>query len=297
MSTTILRASAAALTAAFLVGSPAGADDAEIAGALRNKGAKVAEARGVVTSVQVEDCKRLVEEDYRAIGKLNGVKMLTFGAGLTEKSLAVFAGLPEVNYIQTNLLQFTDDGARTFAKFPKLRTLKLFHPDKAFTGSGLAHLAELSSLEQLTVAGSFGFNDEGMAAVAKIKGLKEFRSWHCGQTDEGLKKIRDMPNLKALYLGQRLTYKPPAFPSDESLAVLAEMKPLESLQLDEARFSLEALRKLKRLPALKKLTLGGVDISEADVEQLRKDLPGVDVKWTAPNDVYRKRINALFGAK
>jgi hypothetical protein len=287
----------ALVAAVVLAVSAAAADDAEIARGLREKGARIVEAKGVVASVQIEDCKKLVEEDYRAIGKLSAVKMLTFGAGLTEKSLSHFAGLPEVNYIQTNLLQFTDDGVRAFAKFPKLRTLKLFHPDKAFTGVGLAHLAESAALEQLTVAGSFSFNDAGMAAAAKIKGLKEFRSRHCGQTDEGLKAIKDMPNLKALHLGQRLTYKPPAFPSDASISLPAEMRQLESLQLDEARLSLEALRKLKQLPALKKLTLGGVDIPEADVEQLRRDLPGVDVKWTAPNDVYRKRINALFGPR
>lgn len=272
------------------------ADDAEIVKSLKDKGAQFKESKGAWVELRIDDGSKLSEADWRGVGKLTGLKTLTFGAGLTEKSLALFAGLPEVQYFQCNLMQFTDDGVKTFARFPKLRTLKFFHPDKAFTGAGLVHLAELQHLEQLTVAGSFAFGDEGMAAVAKLKSLKEFRSWHAGQTLEGLKKLADMPNLKVLYLGQRLTYKPPAFPSDEAIAVLAEMKSLESLQLDEARLSLTALRRLKQLPALKKLTLGGVEIPEGDVEQLRKDLPGVDVKWTKPDAVYQKRIRALFGA-
>jgi hypothetical protein len=52
---------------------------------------------------------------------------------------------------------------------------------------------------------------------------------------------------------------------------------------------------LKRLPELKKLALEGIDIAEADVERLRGELPKVEIKWTKPNDVYLKRINALFG--
>ena len=90
--------------------------------------------------------------------------------------------------------------------------------------------------------------------------MTEFRTWHAGRTEEGVKKLKALKNLKSLYLGQRLTYKPPACPTDETIAILAEMKSLESLQLDEARLTYGALQQLKQLPALKKLTLGGIDI-------------------------------------
>ena len=63
----------------------------------------------------------------------------------------------------------------------------------------LVHLAELPNLQSLTVAGSLAFNDEGMAAVAKLTGLKEFRTWHAGGTDEGVKKLKALKNLKSLY--------------------------------------------------------------------------------------------------
>src|SRR6185369_14534114 len=107
--------------------------------------------------------------------------------------------------------------------------LKFFHPCKAFSGAGLAQLTELPNFERLTVAGSLAFNDEGMAAVAKLTRLQEFRTWHAGPTTEGVKRLKELTNLKSLHLGQRLTYKPPACPSDETLAVLAELKSLETL--------------------------------------------------------------------
>src|SRR5262249_1757340 len=152
-----------------------------------------------------------------------------------------------------------------------------FHPGPAFSGAGLAHLADLPNLQQLTVAGSFAFNDDGMAAVAKLTRLQEFRSWHVGWTQEGVKKLTALPNLNSLNLGQRLTYKPPACPTDETIAILIEMKSLEVLQLSEARLGFPALRQLKHLPALKKLTLEGVDLRNGNLEQLRTELPKVKI--------------------
>jgi hypothetical protein len=207
------------------------------------------------------------------------------------------AGLKELEYLQTNLAQITDDGVKPLARLTNLRNLKFFHPGKSFSGAGLAHLAELPHLERLTVAGSLSFNDDGMAAVGKLTRLQEFRTWHAGFTNEGVKKLKALTNLKSLYLGQRLTYTPPACPTDDTLSILAEFRSLEALQLDEARLSLPALQRLKQLPALKKLTLGGIDISPAEVERLKKELPEVKIEWTEPSDVYRKRIRALFDGK
>ena len=55
------------------------------------------------------------------------------------------------------------------------------------------------------------------------------------------------------------------------------------------------LAQFKQLSDLKKLTLDGIDLPEAEVEALRQDLPKVEVKWTKPNEGVMKRINALFG--
>jgi hypothetical protein len=270
-------------------------DDAEIATFLKEKGAKVIESKGVVTSVEAGDCSKWTDEDFRQLARLAHLKSLSFGPGLGDASLPLLSGLSELESLSTNLSLITDDGVKSLASLKSLKVLKFFHPCKAFSGAGLAALAEMPALERLTVAGSLAFNDEGMAAVGKLSRLKEFRSWHAGQTLEGVKKLKDLPNLKQLTLGQRLAYKPPTTLSDETLAVLAEMKTLETLQLEEARLKPEALRRLKDLPDLKKLVLEGIDIPEADIEALRRDMPKVEIKWTRPNEVYMKRIQALFG--
>src|SRR5262249_33614185 len=126
---------------------------------------------------------------------------------------------------------------------------------------------------------------------------QEFRTWHAGPTQEGIKKLKALPDLKRLNLGQRLTYKPPACPTDETIAILADLKSLESLQLSEARLTFAALQRLKNLPALKQLTREGIDVPPADVERLKKELPELKIAWTKPNETYQKRIRSLFGAE
>lgn len=275
--------------------SLAHADDAEIGKLLKAKGVDVTESKGVVTAVAVNDGSKLTDTDFQQIGRLVHLKTLNLNNCLNDARVAQLTGLAELEYLQTNLAQITDEGLKPLAQLRNLRNVKFFHPGKAFSGAGLAHLAELPNLERLTVAGSLAFNDDGMAAVAKLTRLQEFRTWHAGPTQEGVKKLQALTHLKSLFLGQRLTYKPPACPTDETVKILVEMKSLESLQLDETRLTLGALQQLKQLPALKKLTLGGVDIPREDVERLRKEMPQVKVEWTAPNETYRKRIQALFG--
>jgi len=272
------------------------ADDADIGLQLKDKGGQVVASKGLITSVTFQDAAKLTDEDFRRLTGLTHLQTLSLSNGLNDARFAQLAGLSRLETLQTNLAQITDDGIKPLARLKSLRNLKFFHPGKEFTGAGLVHLAGLPNLERLTVAGSLAFNDDGMAAVARLANLKEFRTWHAGPTLTGVKQLAALKNLKSLHLGQRLTYKPPACPDDATIAVLAQMKSLETLIIDEARLTLPALRQLKQLPNLKKLTLGGIEIPGADVELLKRDLPAVNIEWTEPNPVYQKRIRALFGS-
>jgi len=273
------------------------ADDAEIARLLKEKGAKIGETKGAITTLDAADCSAWTEADFRQLGQLTHLKSLSLGRGVTDTTLPLFCGLPELEVLQTNESQVSDDGIKALARLTSLKNLKLFHPGKAFTGTGLAQLAGMPNLERLTVAGSLAFGDEGMAAASKLTRLKELRTWHAGQTLEGVKKLKELKNLKNLTLGQRLAYTPPTTLSDETLAVLAELASLETLQLEEARLKLEALGQLKALANLKKLILAGIDLPEADVERLRSEMPKVEIQWTRPSEVYLKRIEKLFGPR
>ena len=271
------------------------ADDPAVISALKAKGGEITEISGEVTGLTFKDCKGLSETDYAQIRKLDHLKTLSCGLGLDDAGLKALAGLPALEQLSTNGMTASDEGVRALAACKALRSIAFFHPGKSFSGTGLAALAAIQSLERLTVAGSSEFADEGMAAVAQITHLKEFRTWHSGATTEGVKKLQALKELKSLTIGQRLANKPPVTLSDDTVAALAEMPSVEMLSMQEARLSLSALSRLKQLPNLKRLTLDGIDIPEPQIAELRQQLPKVDVKWTAPNDAAKKRIGSLFG--
>lgn len=273
------------------------ASDPAVISALKDKGAEVTETAGEITGPSFKDCKGLTEADYRQIRGLEHLKMLGCGMGLDDAGLKALAGLPTLEQLSTNGMTVSDDGVRALAACKALRSIAFFHPGKSFSGAGLMALAALPNLERLTIAGSAEFGDDGLAAVAQIPHLKEFRTWHVGASAEGIRKLKALKDLKSLTIGQRLASKPPVMLSDDTVTAVAEMPSLEMLSLQEARLTLPALGKLKQLPNLKRLTLDGIDIPEAQIAELRQQLPKTEIKWTAPNDAAKKRIDGLFGAR
>jgi hypothetical protein len=250
----------------------------------------------VITGLSVKDPTKLTDADYKKIAQMQGLQKLDFGKGFPASGLKAIAGLPALESFSTNGSELTDADIPTFATFKNLQALQFFHPNKGLTGATFPSLASLPNLQGISVGGSTTFGDAAMAGIAQLPHIENLRSWHSAVTIEGVKSLTALKGLKSLMLGQRLAQKPPATLSDDAVAVLAQIPSLESLDLEEARLSLPALEKLKQLPNLKRLSLKGVDISEADIATLKKELPKVTVSWTAPDANAMHRINALFGA-
>ncbi len=249
---------------------------------LQKLGAKVTEAAGVVTQVQVK-CDAFTEADFRTLGSFKMIKNLTIsGKTITDDTLALLAGLTELEMLSTDGVQLTDAGYKQFAAFQKLKSLAFFHPtfrSKDFTGSGLVELKALPNLERLTFAGSTA-GDVAMEAIGKLTQLKEFRTWHTAQTQAGNAPLVKLTKLTALRLGQRLPEwgkdAPVSF-DDSTMAMIAQIKTLESLELTEARLSAKIIPRLQALPKLTKLKIEMVDITAADVEAIKAALPNCKV--------------------
>jgi len=160
------------------------ADDTEIVRVLRAKGVEVTAAKGTVTALSVQDGSKLTDDDFGQITLLSQLQVLSLNNGVNDRRLARLAALGELERLQTNQAQVTDEGIKPLAKLKSLRTVAFFHPGKSFSGAGLAYLAGLPNLERLTVAGSLAFNDDGLVAVSRLTRLKEFRTWHAGGTNE-----------------------------------------------------------------------------------------------------------------
>jgi hypothetical protein len=264
---------------------------------LTAKGAKFTETKGVVTAVDLPDLTSWTDSDFAELAKVKTLNRVGTGKGLNDHTLPQLTALSEVTSFGSNGADLTDEGVKLFAKFPKLQTIAFFHPGKNITGTTLGELASLKSFDNLTVGGSNTFGDEGMAAIGKLTGLKNLRIYHSNVDGKGLVQLKNLKNLTSLLVGQRLAYTPPVALSDDTIPILLELPALESLTLNEARLKYESLAQLKQLKHLKRLTLDSIDLTQAEVDRLGKELPGVQIKFMPPNEAGLKRISALFGAK
>jgi hypothetical protein len=281
----------AVILSALLLVTSLRASDADIIATLKSKGAEATETKGAVTALSFPDCSKLTAADYALLSQLTAVKQLGFGKGFNEDGLKAIGAATKIENLSTNGMDISDEGIKALAAWKALRSFAIFHPGKRLTGTGLAALTQV---ERLTVAGSAEFADAGMAAVGTLTQLKNFRTWHSGVTTEGVRKLAGLKNLTSVWIGQRLSYTPPVTLSDDALPVLAELSNLEDVTLSEARLTLAALGQLKKLAHLKRLTLDGIDIAESDINALKQQIPKTDVRWTAPNEQNKKRIDALF---
>jgi hypothetical protein len=177
-----------------------------------------------------------------------------------------------------------------------LQNLSFYHPafgKKGFTGSGFALLKDLPELETLTFAGT-STGEEAMAAIGELTQLKQLSTWHTQQTDPRNLYLLKLTNLRSLKLGNSLSKHngKPRQPclTDETLATIAKMKSLESLELTEMQLTFPVIEQLSALPNLKKLKLEGVDISAKDIEKLRTKMAGVSIEWKPMTEAEIKRL-------
>jgi len=271
------------------------ADDAAAAALLTRAGGKVkSDAAGVATEVYFKDSSALTQEHYRAIGGLTKLRALTLynQCSLTDETLALLSSLESLEGLEIDGAKITDAGLKAFSPLKNLRKCTFYHVlgKEKFTGAGVAHLAELPRFESFGCGGS-SFNDEGLAACAKLPHLRELRIWHTMATDAGVAKLTGMTSLKIVKLGPQFTPRI----TDASVVNLSKIKSLETVSVMETRLSWEkSLSKLKDLPALKLLELQQDEISEADLARLRAELPGVKIDYKAPTDEQKESLRRNY---
>jgi hypothetical protein len=271
------------------------ADDAATAATLAQIGGQVkSDAAGVVTEVRFRDSSALAAEHYRAIGGLAKLRALVLynRCSLTDETLALLSPLEALEELQVDGAKITDDGMKAMASLKSLRKCTFFHVlmKEKFTGAGVAHLAELPKLEMFGCGGS-SFNDEGMAACAKLPHLRELRIWHTQATDAGVAKLSMMTSLKVIHLGPQFTPKI----TDAAVASLASIQSLETVSVMETRLSWEkSLGRLKELPSLKLLELHFDEISGEDLARVKSAMPGVKVDWKPPTDEQKEWLRRNY---
>ena len=274
------------------------ADDRSIAEALRTAGAtKIEQDKdGVVTTLFFQDSSKITPEQWKLIGQLSGVKQVTFyhQCTLNDETLPLILGLATLESFTSDGAQLSDAAMAKMVAWKNLKKLTFFHTsnDKGmtFTGSGFAALAELPQLESFSMGGA-KFNDEGLAAVAKLAHLKDLRVWHTRNTPAGNVQLESLHDLISIY------YSPDALTAADAPAHLAKLPNLEKITLMETRLTAAQLQPLAGLGHLKQLTLEKVEISPSDLAAVKAAMPKVEVKWTEPDEKALSGIRRAFDAK
>jgi hypothetical protein len=276
------------------------ADDAGIAKSLETFGAKVVMQDTAVVELSFRDSSQLGDSEWQAISQLSELKKLTtYGRahGLNDATVGYLSRLKKLESLSTDGAQLTDVGLARVADISSLRSVAFFHLSfrmEGFTGKGFSAWKKLPNLERLTVAG-MSMGDEGFVEIGQLKTLRELRTWHTHRTEASHVEIAKLPKLTSLKLGQRLPHSG-AVPclTDRSLPTLLKIPTLESLEIGEARFSLEALKQLKRMPNLKRLKIDRTELSTQDIDLLRVELPHVKIDFEPLTDEQRKKLEAYL---
>lgn len=273
------------------------ADDSGIIKQLESLGGKGTRKDGVITELMFRDSSKLGDAHWKLIGRLETLKKLTaYGGarGLNDETVGYMASLKQLESLATDGAQLSDAGLAKLAALTNLRSASFFHLSfrkDGFTGKGFAAWKSLTKLERLTVAG-MSMGDEGFEAIAQLRSLHELRTWHTYRTQASNAEIAKLPNLRSLKLGQRLPRGKgtPLSLSDDTIPILAEVRTLESLEIGEARFSLEALRQLRALPKLRRLKIDRTELTASDIERLRTEMPKVQIHFEPLTDEQRKKL-------
>lgn len=176
------------------------------------------------------------------------------------------------------------------AKLPELRSIRIDHNTPApgsggdierYDGSGVAAMA-FSKLEEIKIG--HAFDDDGMAALAKVKSLRNISMGHSRVTDAGVAHFAKHPNLEEFYISPQAR---PNRITNKSLPSLATIPKLKRIGLHETFVTydsgLEHLKSLKGI--LEFVSFKAALVLPSDVEKLKVDHPGLTVETSTPAEI------------
>ena len=236
------------------------------------------------------------DSQWKAIESLGLKHFSLSGKGFTDEGLGRLAK-NDPEGLSVDGVGLTDAGFKVFAAMSSLRVLSVSHTlgaKEGFTGAGFAQLKSCPRLEKITFGGSAA-REDAFAAIGELQQLKEFASWHTQYGDPTHPYLLKLKFLESLRLGnslKRYDGKPRQLClTDATLATVAQLHALKSLNLMQAKLSLPALLQLKALPNLTSLRLDEIDLSEGDYVQLRLALSKVKVVGKPLTEAERTKLD------
>lgn len=207
------------------------------------------------------------DDSLQALGGLTNLAALALQeTAVTDEGLGTLVGLTELRELSLYGTPITDRGLATLAELPRLAKLRLRRT--AVTGADTGPLASMP-LEELELAET-EFDDEGMAEVAAISGLRRLNLWSTRVGDVGVAQLANHDSLVWLNLDNL-----PGV-TDRSLDKIATLSGLEFLHLGKTSVTPGAIPRLAPLGRLATLHISRLGATEADRRAIRLALSGLE---------------------
>ena len=169
------------------------------------------------------------------------------GCPITNKGAASLRQLNSIEELPISSVEFNDDGMQHLAHLTNLRFLFLGGPGSRITDAGVEHLAQLRSLEALSLTDT-QITDVSLQHLSQIASLKGLGLVGTPITNEGLKHLEALPSLKTLVLNRT--------------------------DIDDG-----AVEYLRSFPALERVTVGNTKMTEEGRSALENSREGLEVTW------------------
>lgn len=236
---------------------------------------------------------------------LHGIK------DITDEGIAHLTKMHSLRKLEIGSSQVTDKGLAYLSQIKTLERLELPQDQKGITDKGLTYLGMLPNLRHLAISRIYFidpkmnkeyYTDKGLAELANCRLLEELYIGSPGVTDEGMRHVAKLTNLKKLMLFgcENVT--------NEGLAHLTTLQSLKHLNICRSKITIGGLSHLNRIPGLYKLVLHDIVQDHAslnisglkNLEELtlalkkeRKNNTSITQKFTAADLVCLAKLKRL----
>ena len=248
-------------------------------------------------SLDLRGCSQVSDAGLLKLGTLKNLEDLKLRCvALTDKGMTVLGEMPKLKYLEVQdsnamkcetfdvladndgfvaltffNLDLDDEDLAPFAGSNRLK--KANFRGTALFGDGLDYFGESTQTLRILNLSESIFGDDNVGNVAQFVNLEDLDLWQTDISDEGLKGLTVLENLKRLVLKQDRDV------TNAGLETLATMKSLETLDLEETSIDDDGIMVLKDLPNLKRLIVAQTSVTEEGAAALKKELPDLTIEF------------------
>ena len=245
-----------------------------------------------ITTVSLRGQTQIDDAAMPTIAKLSTVKVLDLGVcvQITSKGIEAIRLMPELQDINLERTAFDNDAIGFLRETPKLKRIRLARTslgDSAMTS--LKDETQLELLDMAHVSGNEGVTDVGLLQLSGLTKMRSLRIWGSQITDEGLKAVKDMKDLRVLSVEDAYVVGP-------GLEYIGGLSKLTELKFFQTYLTPDSLKHLSELKALKKLGLRlNVGVNDESMKALEglTELTEIDLSETSVTGIGMESLAKL----